>query len=84
MILNAIIQQPEGIIPSIGFTIEGLIRGGIGMVFVIVLAFLFSSNRKAISWKTVGIGLGIQLLLAFGILRISFIQKALNGLEIFL
>jgi len=76
MILNAIIQQPEGIIPSIGFTIEGLIRGGIGMVFVIVLAFLFSSNRKAISWKTVGIGLGIQLLLAFGILRISFIQKA--------
>lgn len=76
MILNAIIQQPEGIIPSIGFTIEGLIRGGIGMVFVIVLAFLFSSNRKAISWKTVGIGLGVQLLLAFGILRISFIQKA--------
>jgi len=76
MILNAIIQQPEGIIPSIGFTIEGLIRGGIGMVFVIVLAFLFSSNKKAISWKTVGIGLGVQLLLAFGILRISFIQKA--------
>ena len=76
MILNAIIQQPEGIIPSIGFTLEGLIRGGIGMVFVIVLAFLFSSNRKAISWKTVGIGLGVQLLLAFGILRISFIQKA--------
>jgi CNT family concentrative nucleoside transporter len=41
-----------------------------------VLAFLFSSNRRAISWKTVGIGLGVQLLLAFGILRVSFIQKA--------
>ena len=76
MILSAIIQQTDSIIPSVGFTVEGLIRGGIGMVFVIVLAFLFSSNRRAISWKTVGIGLGVQLLLAFGILRVSFIQKA--------
>jgi CNT family concentrative nucleoside transporter len=76
MILSAIIQQTDSIIPSVGFTVEGLIRGGIGMVFVIVLAFLFSSNRRAISWKTVGVGLGVQLLLAFGILRVSFIQKA--------
>ena len=76
MILSTIIQQTDIIIPSVGFTIEGLIRGGIGMIFVVVLAFLFSSNRRAISWKTVGIGLGLQLLLAFGILRVSFIQKA--------
>ena len=46
-----------------------------GMIVLILISFLFSSNRKAINWKTVGLGLSAQLLLAFGILKISFIQN---------
>lgn len=76
MIISSMIQETDVIISSVGFTLNGLIRGAIGMAFVIGLAVLFSTNRKAISWRTVGIGLGVQLLLAFGILKISFIQKA--------
>lgn len=76
MIISSMIQETDVIISSDGFTLNGLIRGAIGMAFVIGLAVLFSTNRKAISWRTVGIGLGVQLLLAFGILKISFIQKA--------
>ena len=49
-------------------------RGILGMAVLILIAYLFSSNRKAISWKVVGIGLGIQLFLAFGILKISFVR----------
>ena len=44
------------------------------MGVLILIAFLFSANRKAINWKTVGIGLGIQLILAIGILKISVVK----------
>ncbi len=57
-----------------GITAKNLFRGLLGMVSLIFIAWLFSNNRKAISWKVVGIGLGIQLLLAFSILQIPPVQ----------
>lgn len=63
------------IIPNEGFSINSLIRGGLGMFVLILIAFLLSSNRKKINWKTVGIGLAFQLLLAIGILKVPFIKK---------
>ncbi|MEZ5174070.1 MAG: nucleoside transporter C-terminal domain-containing protein [Bacteroidia bacterium] len=62
-------------VASQGFTFEGLLRGLLGMIVVIGIAYLFSSNRKAISWKVVGIGLGMQAFLAIGVLKIGFIQS---------
>ncbi|MBU0487243.1 MAG: Na+ dependent nucleoside transporter [Bacteroidetes bacterium] len=44
------------------------------MASLIGIAFLFSSNRKAINWKVVGIGLVIQVLLAVGVMYVPFIQ----------
>lgn len=52
-----------------------IVRGLIGMGFLILIAYVFSSNRKAINWKTVGIGLGMQLILAIGILKVSFVRS---------
>ncbi|SDB57118.1 concentrative nucleoside transporter, CNT family [Flavobacteriaceae bacterium MAR_2010_188] len=63
------------IIPSEGFSIGSLLRGILGMVVLLVLSFLLSSNRKAISWKTVGFGLIAQLVLAIGVLKVPFIQS---------
>lgn len=62
------------ILPNAGFTLTGLLRGVLGMFVLLCIAFVFSSNRKAIRWRTVFIGLGIQLLLAVGVLKISFVQ----------
>jgi len=62
-------------IPSAGLSASSIGRGALGMVTLLIIAFLFSSNRKAINWKTVGIGLAAQLLLAIGVLRITFIQN---------
>ena len=45
------------------------------MFSLIVIAFLFSANRKAISWKRVAIGLALQLVIAVGVLKVPFIQK---------
>ncbi|KOY51015.1 hypothetical protein I602_575 [Polaribacter dokdonensis DSW-5] len=63
------------IVPSQGFSFNSLWRGVLGMFSLIVIAFLFSSNKKAIDWKKVGIGLSIQLLIAIGVLKVAFIQK---------
>ncbi|MFT0716814.1 NupC/NupG family nucleoside CNT transporter [Flagellimonas lutimaris] len=68
-------EQVTEIIPNQGFTIATLLRGALGMAVLILISFLFSSNRKAINWKTVGIGLGIQLILAIGILKITVVRQ---------
>ncbi len=46
-----------------------LLRGAIGMIVIIAIAVAFSNNRKAINWKLVGTGLGIQFVLAIFILK---------------
>ena len=73
---EAIIRnEKEEIIPSGDFTFSSFWRGVLGMFSLIVIAFLFSANRKAISWKRVAIGLALQLVIAIGVLKVSFIQK---------
>jgi CNT family concentrative nucleoside transporter len=41
----------------------------LGMVVILAAATLLSKNRKAIPWHTVGIGLGLQILVALFVLR---------------
>ena len=69
----------EQIIPNEGFSTNSLWRGLLGMLVLIFISYLFSANRKAINWKTVGIGLSIQLLIAIGVLKVPFIQSAFEG-----
>ena len=71
----SVIETANEIIPSQGFTINTLLRGALGMIILIGIAFLFSANKKAIAWKKVGIGLSLQLLIAIGVLKIDFIKK---------
>ena len=46
-----------------------VLRGLLGLVFILGVAFLVSNNRRAISWRTVGAGLGLQLVFAVLILK---------------
>jgi concentrative nucleoside transporter, CNT family len=46
-----------------------ILRGLLGLAFIIALAYAFSANRKAVLWKLVGMGMGIQAILAIFILR---------------
>ena len=64
----------EVLVPNQGFTWIGLGRGILGMAVLIVISYVCSANRKAIKWKTVGIGLGLQLIIAIGVLKVRFIQ----------
>ncbi|MEO9804059.1 MAG: nucleoside transporter C-terminal domain-containing protein [Reichenbachiella sp.] len=57
-----------------GSSIWTVARGVLGMFVLIFIAWVFSSDRKAISWKVVGIGLAIQLGLALSILHIPLVR----------
>ena len=70
------VSEANKIIPSGGFSVTSLWRGALGMVALLFISFLFSSNRKAIDWKIVGIGLAFQLLIAIGVLKVEFIKTA--------
>lgn len=48
---------------------ENVLRGILGMVSIIGIAFLFSNNKKRIDWRLVGTGLSIQFVLAVFILK---------------
>jgi CNT family concentrative nucleoside transporter len=75
-VVNTTVQEEaDVIIPSQGFSVNSLWKGVLGMVVLIVIAFLFSSNRRAVNWKKVGIGLALQLLIAIGVLKVGFIQS---------
>jgi len=52
-----------------------LLRGVLGMVVLIGVGYIFSANRKGINWRTVGLGLLAQLLLALGVLKVPFIKN---------
>ena len=56
----------------------GRFTGVIGIVVLLGLAFVFSSNRRAIRPRTVVTGLGLQLLFAFLVLKFEYGRRALT------
>ncbi|MDA9295302.1 Na+ dependent nucleoside transporter [bacterium] len=71
-------EATDTILPSQGFSINSLWRGVLGMFVLLIIAFLFSANRRAVDWKKVGIGLSLQLIIAIGVLKVKFIQTIFN------
>jgi len=69
-----VFAQDQNIIPSNGFTLEGFMRGILGISFLILTTYLLSNNKKAINWKTASTGLILQLILAVGVLKISWVK----------
>ncbi|MFD2909839.1 NupC/NupG family nucleoside CNT transporter [Flavobacterium ardleyense] len=62
------------LIKSNGMSFTSVWKGILGMISLLAIAYLFSSNRKAINWKTVGIGIAAQLILAVGVLKVPFVK----------
>ncbi|MFV0364948.1 MAG: NupC/NupG family nucleoside CNT transporter [Mangrovibacterium sp.] len=65
---------------SSAFSIVNLLRGLLGMAVLIGIAWLFSRDRKSINWRTVGVGIGIQMVLAVSVLYVPFVR---SGFEFF-
>ncbi|MFZ4061295.1 MAG: NupC/NupG family nucleoside CNT transporter [Bacteroidia bacterium] len=64
---------------SEGMSLSSLLRGAIGIVVLVIISFLFSTNRRGINWRLVGIGVLLQVVIGVLVLKVSFFQY---GLEI--
>jgi CNT family concentrative nucleoside transporter len=58
------------------FSVITLFRGMLGMVVLLAIGFLFSTNRRNIPWRTVAVGLLIQIVLALGVLYVPAVRVA--------
>jgi len=57
-----------------------IVKGVIGILFLLGIAYLLSTHKKAIRWKTIFIGLSLQFILAFGVLRVEWVKSFFNVL----
>ena len=58
-----------------GFSVTAFFRGLLGLLSLLLIAFLFSENRKAIKWSLVGKGLLLQIILALLILKVPLAEN---------
>ena len=58
--------------------------GLLGLILFLVFAYAFSTDRRAIRWRTVAWGLGLQVLFAFLVIRWSFGQSILHHVAAFI
>jgi len=65
--------EPEG-----GFSFISLLKGLLGMVVLVGIAYLLSANRKAISWRIVGVGLLMQVIIAILVLKVPLFQNIIE------
>ncbi|UCJ09960.1 hypothetical protein KTO58_12405 [Chitinophaga pendula] len=52
-----------------------LMRGGLGMLFLVAVCYLLSNNRRAIDWKLVLMGIFAQVMFAMGVLNTQFASQ---------
>ncbi|WP_200977059.1 NupC/NupG family nucleoside CNT transporter [Echinicola sp. 20G] len=57
------------------------IRGLIGIIALLGVAFLFSTNKKAIDWKLVGIGVILQAVFGFLITKVEFVENIFSTIS---
>ncbi len=58
--------------------------GLLGLLTFLALAFAFSTDRRAIRWRTVAWGLGLQIVFAFLVIKWSYGQRILHAASQFI
>ena len=71
------------LIPHDGISLISITRGFLGISTILVIAYLLSNNKKNIDWKTIGIGVLSQLIIAIGVIKVDavaiFFEKIGEG-----
>lgn len=85
---NLKLTSPKGnisfskyVIPQNTISFNSIFRGIVGMIFLLITAWLFSSNRKNINWTLVGKGLVLQILIAIAVLKLPFVESIFDVLS---
>ncbi len=67
--------------PSEGFSLQSLLRGLLGVVFLIGISYLFSANRSKINWRLVISGIIIQISIAILVLNVPLFKDMLEWIS---
>ena len=59
------------LIPHDGISLISITRGFLGISTILVIAYLLSNNKKNIDWKTIGIGVLSQFIIAIGVIKVD-------------
>ena len=59
---------------AMSIQLENLLRGAFGMLFLISICWLLSTNRKAINWRLVLVALIAMICFYLGVTRVGFIN----------
>jgi CNT family concentrative nucleoside transporter len=62
-------------------TFWNIIRGIIGIITLLLIAFAFSKDRKNINWTLVVKGLLLQFVFAIGILKVPFVESIFESIS---
>ena len=62
-----------------GFGLVSLLRGLLGIITILGIAYAMSYDRKRIDWKLVGGGLFMQIVFALAVLYVPFVGILLEG-----
>lgn len=57
------------------------LRGLIGILAIVGFATLFSSNKKSIDWKLVGIGISLQVVFGLLITQVGWVADLFNAIS---
>ncbi|MBX2926341.1 MAG: Na+ dependent nucleoside transporter [Saprospiraceae bacterium] len=57
-----------------------LLRGLLGIVFLLAVAYVLSNNRRAINWRLVCSGLALQVVFAIGVLKVPIVNKIFDAI----
>lgn len=71
-------HMSKEVIEKSGISVISVLRGLMGMAFLLGLAWLFSSNRKAIDWTLVAKGVGLQFVIAILLLYVPGVADAFD------
>ncbi|MAZ72194.1 MAG: Na+ dependent nucleoside transporter [Flavobacteriaceae bacterium] len=66
---------------GLGISVTSISRGMLGMVFLLLVCFLLSSNRKNINWRLVGTGLALQIIFALLVLKVPFVASIFDWIS---
>ena len=65
---------------GISFSFPSIIKGLVGMAVIILVCWIFSSDRKNINWGTVGKALFLQLAIAVSVLAVPAVQTIFEAM----
>lgn len=64
-----------------GFSFMSIMRGILGMAFLLSVAWLFSANRKGIDWQLVWKGILFQIIIALLVLKAPFVEQVFTTIS---